>query len=122
MPVPDVPPSPSHWGLFCRIQHLGAEIHLIRDLMDPLHTGGLYDFLLTALEVRDRNALAPGTDPFPATILGMSLLTFTTCVPLWEGSSRSPWSCPCEKGPGRGGHSASPPWGPQVLMCFRLCP
>ncbi|XP_036886426.1 ALS2 C-terminal-like protein [Sturnira hondurensis] len=33
-----------------RIQHLGAEIHLIRDMMDPVHTGGLYDFLLTALE------------------------------------------------------------------------
>uniref|UniRef100_A0A8C9M9A9 ALS2 C-terminal-like protein n=1 Tax=Panthera tigris altaica TaxID=74533 RepID=A0A8C9M9A9_PANTA len=33
-----------------RIQHLGAEIHLIRDMMDPIHTGGLYDFLLTALE------------------------------------------------------------------------
>ncbi|KAG8521615.1 ALS2 C-terminal-like protein, partial [Galemys pyrenaicus] len=32
------------------IQHLGAEIHLIRDMMDPMHTGGLYDFLLTALE------------------------------------------------------------------------
>ncbi|XP_029399540.1 ALS2 C-terminal-like protein isoform X2 [Mus pahari] len=33
-----------------RIQHLGAEIHLIRDMMDPVHTGGLHDFLLTALE------------------------------------------------------------------------
>uniref|UniRef100_A0A8B9ER41 ALS2 C-terminal like n=1 Tax=Anser cygnoides TaxID=8845 RepID=A0A8B9ER41_ANSCY len=32
------------------IQHLGAEIHLIRDLMDPTNQGGLYDFLLTALE------------------------------------------------------------------------
>ncbi|XP_066900588.1 ALS2 C-terminal-like protein isoform X10 [Kogia breviceps] len=32
------------------IQHLGAEIHLIRDMMAPIHTGGLYDFLLTALE------------------------------------------------------------------------
>jgi hypothetical protein len=40
-------------GVFARIQHLGAEIHLIRDMMDPTHTGGLYDFLLTALEVRD---------------------------------------------------------------------
>lgn len=37
--------------MFSRIQHLGAEIHLIRDMMDPVHTGGLYDFLLTALEV-----------------------------------------------------------------------
>ncbi|KFO33250.1 ALS2 C-terminal-like protein [Fukomys damarensis] len=33
-----------------RIQHLGAEIHLIQDMMDPVHTGGRYDFLLTALE------------------------------------------------------------------------
>lgn len=40
--------------MFPRIQHLGAEIHLIRDMMDPIHTGGLYDFLLTALEVRER--------------------------------------------------------------------
>ncbi|ETE60613.1 ALS2 C-terminal-like protein, partial [Ophiophagus hannah] len=31
------------------IQHLGAEIHLIRDLMDPTN-GGKHDFLLTALE------------------------------------------------------------------------
>lgn len=37
--------------MFFRIQHLGAEIHLLRDMMDPVHTGGLYDFLLTALEV-----------------------------------------------------------------------
>ncbi|KAH0627671.1 hypothetical protein JD844_003750 [Phrynosoma platyrhinos] len=34
------------------IQHLGAEIHLIRDLMDPANEGGMHDFLLTALEVR----------------------------------------------------------------------
>ncbi|NXD28900.1 AL2CL protein, partial [Spelaeornis formosus] len=33
-----------------KIQHLGAEIHLIRDLMDPSHQGGMLDFLLTALE------------------------------------------------------------------------
>lgn len=66
VPVPDVPPSSSHWGrLFCRIQHLGAEIHLIRDMMDPIHTGGLFDFLLTALEVRDRNALATEAGPSP---------------------------------------------------------
>ncbi|KAM4689821.1 ALS2 C-terminal-like protein isoform 2-T4 [Discoglossus pictus] len=32
------------------IQHLGAEIHFIQDLMDPSNTGGIYDFLLTALE------------------------------------------------------------------------
>ncbi|NXT09850.1 AL2CL protein, partial [Prunella fulvescens] len=35
-----------------KIQHLGAEIHLIRDLMDPTNQGGMLDFLLTALEVR----------------------------------------------------------------------
>lgn len=46
--------------MFSRIQHLGAEIHLIRDMMDPMYMGGLYDFLLTALEVRDRRALAQG--------------------------------------------------------------
>ncbi|NWV12995.1 AL2CL protein, partial [Ptilonorhynchus violaceus] len=33
-----------------KIQHLGAEIHLIRDLMDPANQGGMFDFLLTALE------------------------------------------------------------------------
>ncbi|RMC04627.1 hypothetical protein DUI87_17794 [Hirundo rustica rustica] len=33
-----------------KIQHLGAEIHLIRDLMDPSNQGGMLDFLLTALE------------------------------------------------------------------------
>ncbi|KAM5157645.1 ALS2 C-terminal-like protein [Mantella aurantiaca] len=32
------------------IQHLGAEIHFIQDLMDPSNRGGIYDFLLTALE------------------------------------------------------------------------
>lgn len=32
------------------IQHLGAEIHFIQDLMDPTNRGGIYDFLLTALE------------------------------------------------------------------------
>ncbi|XP_058686417.1 ALS2 C-terminal-like protein isoform X1 [Poecile atricapillus] len=33
-----------------RIQHLGAELHLIRDFMDPSQQGGMSDFLLTALE------------------------------------------------------------------------
>ncbi|XP_060103921.1 ALS2 C-terminal-like protein [Heteronotia binoei] len=33
-----------------RIQRLGAELHLIRDLMDPTTSGGMHDFLLTALE------------------------------------------------------------------------
>ncbi|XP_069815262.1 ALS2 C-terminal-like protein isoform X3 [Dendropsophus ebraccatus] len=32
------------------IQHLGAEIHFIQDLMDPNNRGGINDFLLTALE------------------------------------------------------------------------
>ncbi|XP_077123971.1 ALS2 C-terminal-like protein isoform X2 [Ranitomeya variabilis] len=32
------------------IQHLGAEIHFIQDLMDPCNRGGINDFLLTALE------------------------------------------------------------------------
>ncbi|OCT75387.1 ALS2 C-terminal-like protein isoform X1 [Xenopus laevis] len=32
------------------IQHLGAEINFIRDLMEPSNRGGIYDFLLTALE------------------------------------------------------------------------
>ncbi|KAM3909778.1 ALS2 C-terminal-like protein isoform 2-T2 [Leptodactylus fuscus] len=32
------------------IQHLGAEIHFIQDLMDPSNRGGINDFLLTALE------------------------------------------------------------------------
>ncbi|XP_063780591.1 ALS2 C-terminal-like protein isoform X2 [Pseudophryne corroboree] len=32
------------------VQHLGAEIHFIQDLMDPSNRGGIYDFLLTALE------------------------------------------------------------------------
>ncbi|KAM4027148.1 ALS2 C-terminal-like protein isoform 2-T2 [Anomaloglossus baeobatrachus] len=32
------------------IQHLGAEIHFIQDLMDPINRGGINDFLLTALE------------------------------------------------------------------------
>ncbi|KAM8966727.1 ALS2 C-terminal-like protein [Pelodytes ibericus] len=32
------------------IQHLGAEIRFIYDLMDPSNRGGIYDFLLTALE------------------------------------------------------------------------
>ena len=83
-------PSPLTGCLFSSIQHLGAEIHLIRDMMDPVHTGGLYDFLLTALEVRDRNAPATGADAFPTlATVGMSSLTFTTCVPPWEGSPPS---------------------------------
>lgn len=64
MPVPDGPLLPLTEGRsFSSIQHLGAEIHLIRDMMDPIHTGGLYDFLLTALEVRDRNAPVAGQTP-----------------------------------------------------------
>ncbi|XP_078397026.1 ALS2 C-terminal-like protein isoform X1 [Cetorhinus maximus] len=33
-----------------RILHLGAELHLIRDMMDPSTEGGMNDFLLTALD------------------------------------------------------------------------
>ncbi|XP_014646870.1 PREDICTED: ALS2 C-terminal-like protein isoform X1 [Ceratotherium simum simum] len=50
LPMDDLLPLLIYVVSRARIQHLGAEIHLIRDLMDPIHTGGLYDFLLTALE------------------------------------------------------------------------
>uniref|UniRef100_A0A8C6EEZ7 ALS2 C-terminal-like protein n=1 Tax=Moschus moschiferus TaxID=68415 RepID=A0A8C6EEZ7_MOSMO len=50
LPMDDLLPLLIYVVSRAQIQHLGAEIHLIRDLMDPLHTGGLYDFLLTALE------------------------------------------------------------------------
>lgn len=121
VPVPDVPPSSSHWGrLFCRIQHLGAEIHLIRDMMDPIHTGGLFDFLLTALEVRDRNALATEAGPFAssAIILGMSAPTFTMCVPVWEGSSQSPGAALVEWGRGGVATVHLIPGDPRPLSVF----
>ncbi|KAM5291946.1 ALS2 C-terminal-like protein [Ctenodactylus gundi] len=50
LPMDDLLPLLIYVVSRARIQHLGAEIHLLRDMMDPVHTGGLYDFLLTALE------------------------------------------------------------------------
>ncbi|KAM6169372.1 ALS2 C-terminal-like protein [Rhynchocyon petersi] len=50
LPMDDLLPLLIYVVSRARIQHLGAEIHLIRDMMDPVHAGGLYDFLLTALE------------------------------------------------------------------------
>ncbi|EHA98658.1 ALS2-like protein [Heterocephalus glaber] len=50
LPMDDLLPLLVYVVSRARIQHLGAEIHLIRDMMDPVHTGGRYDFLLTALE------------------------------------------------------------------------
>nr|XP_019579585.1 PREDICTED: ALS2 C-terminal-like protein isoform X2 [Rhinolophus sinicus]XP_019579586.1 PREDICTED: ALS2 C-terminal-like protein isoform X2 [Rhinolophus sinicus]XP_019579587.1 PREDICTED: ALS2 C-terminal-like protein isoform X2 [Rhinolophus sinicus] len=50
LPMDDLLPLLIYVVSRARIQHLGAEIHLIRDMMDPIHIGGLYDFLLTALE------------------------------------------------------------------------
>ncbi|XP_075405089.1 ALS2 C-terminal-like protein [Tenrec ecaudatus] len=50
LPMDDLLPLLIYVVSRARIQHLGAEIHLIRDMMDPTYTGGLYDFLLTALE------------------------------------------------------------------------
>nr|XP_048279392.1 ALS2 C-terminal-like protein isoform X3 [Myodes glareolus] len=50
LPMDDLLPLLIYVVSRARIQHLGAEIHLIRDMMEPIHTGGLHDFLLTALE------------------------------------------------------------------------
>ncbi|XP_039609995.1 ALS2 C-terminal-like protein isoform X3 [Polypterus senegalus] len=50
LPMDDLLPLLVYVVSRAKIQHLGAEIHLIRDMMDPSGTGGLYDFLLTALE------------------------------------------------------------------------
>ncbi|XP_019489800.1 PREDICTED: ALS2 C-terminal-like protein isoform X2 [Hipposideros armiger] len=50
LPMDDLLPLLIYVVSRAQIQHLGAEIHLIRDMMDPIHTGGLFDFLLTALE------------------------------------------------------------------------
>uniref|UniRef100_A0A674IP71 ALS2 C-terminal like n=1 Tax=Terrapene triunguis TaxID=2587831 RepID=A0A674IP71_9SAUR len=50
LPMDDLLPLLMYVVSRARIQHLGAEIHLIRDLMDPTNEGGMYDFLLTALE------------------------------------------------------------------------
>uniref|UniRef100_A0A8C0AQ54 ALS2 C-terminal like n=1 Tax=Buteo japonicus TaxID=224669 RepID=A0A8C0AQ54_9AVES len=52
LPMDDLLPLLMYVVSRAKIQHLGAEIHLIRDLMEPTNRGGLYDFLLTALEVR----------------------------------------------------------------------
>ncbi|OPJ82642.1 ALS2 C-terminal-like protein isoform B [Patagioenas fasciata monilis] len=50
LPMDDLLPLLMYVVSRAKIQHLGAEIHLIRDLMEPTNQGGLYDFLLTALE------------------------------------------------------------------------
>uniref|UniRef100_A0A6I8NKY3 VPS9 domain-containing protein n=1 Tax=Ornithorhynchus anatinus TaxID=9258 RepID=A0A6I8NKY3_ORNAN len=50
LPMDDLLPLLIYVVSRARIQHLGAEIHLIRDMMDPVHQGGMFDFLLTALE------------------------------------------------------------------------
>ncbi|XP_072858878.2 ALS2 C-terminal-like protein [Pogona vitticeps] len=50
LPMDDLLPLLMYVVTRASIQHLGAEIHLIRDLMDPASEGGMYDFLLTALE------------------------------------------------------------------------
>ncbi|XP_032094469.1 ALS2 C-terminal-like protein [Thamnophis elegans] len=49
LPMDDLLPLLTYVVTRASIQHLGAEIHLIRDLMDPTN-GGKHDFLLTALE------------------------------------------------------------------------
>lgn len=124
MPVPDGPLLPLTAGgwSFSSIQHLGAEIHLIRDMMDPIHTGGLYDFLLTALEVRDRNALVAGQTPSPPQ------------PPSWGWAhSHSRLACLRGRGPhrapgpalvkrGRGGEATVhlSPGDPRTAMCSRL--
>lgn len=38
-------------------------------MMDPVHTGGLHDFLLTALEVRDQ-----GSEPMGRLLTGLALV------------------------------------------------
>ncbi|XP_063159348.1 ALS2 C-terminal-like protein [Candoia aspera] len=50
LPMDDLLPLLAYVVTRASIQHLGAEIHLIRDLMDPTNEGGRHDFLLTALE------------------------------------------------------------------------
>ncbi|XP_033021535.1 ALS2 C-terminal-like protein [Lacerta agilis] len=50
LPMDDLLPLLMYVVTRASIQHLGAEIHLIRDLMDSTNEGGMYDFLLTALE------------------------------------------------------------------------
>ncbi|XP_062978744.1 ALS2 C-terminal-like protein [Elgaria multicarinata webbii] len=50
LPMDDLLPLLMYVVTRASIQHLGAEIHMIRDLMDPANEGGMHDFLLTALE------------------------------------------------------------------------
>ncbi|XP_030053078.1 ALS2 C-terminal-like protein isoform X1 [Microcaecilia unicolor] len=50
LPMDDLLPLLVYVVSRARIQRLGAEIHLIRDLMDPKNEGGIYDFMLTAIE------------------------------------------------------------------------
>ncbi|XP_052043066.1 ALS2 C-terminal-like protein isoform X2 [Apodemus sylvaticus] len=50
LPMDDLLPLLIYVVSRAQIQHLGAEIHFMRDMMDPAHTGGLHGFLLTALE------------------------------------------------------------------------
>ncbi|XP_029444135.1 ALS2 C-terminal-like protein isoform X2 [Rhinatrema bivittatum] len=50
LPMDDLLPLLVYVVSRARIQRLGAEIHLIRDLMDPVNEGGIYDFMLTAIE------------------------------------------------------------------------
>lgn len=124
------PFSLSLWGwVFSRIQHLGAEIHLIRDMMDPIHTGGLYDFLLTALEVRvralgqrqkysgpwGRHLLCPGhccgDDP---------RFTARMCF-CGEGPTGS-LVLPLLKGLGKGSLLHPSPWVPGTSSMFQAVP
>ncbi|XP_064410581.1 ALS2 C-terminal-like protein isoform X2 [Latimeria chalumnae] len=50
LPMDDLLPLLVYVVSRARIQRLGAELHLIRDMMDPINIGGIHDFLLTALE------------------------------------------------------------------------
>ncbi|XP_043921808.1 ALS2 C-terminal-like protein isoform X2 [Protopterus annectens] len=50
LPMDDLLPLLVYVVSRAKIQHLGAELHFIRDMMDPCHEGGLHDFMLTALE------------------------------------------------------------------------
>ncbi|XP_069778246.1 ALS2 C-terminal-like protein [Narcine bancroftii] len=50
LPMDDLLPLLVYVMSRAKIQHLGAELHLIRDMMDPTTVGGINDFLLTALD------------------------------------------------------------------------
>lgn len=122
MLVPDGPLLPLTEGRsFSSIQHLGAEIHLIRDMMDPIHTGGLYDFLLTALEVRDRNAPVAGQTPSlpqPPPWGWAHSHSRLACL-RGRGVLTEPLSLPLLKEAWWGGHSAPQSWGPQDCGAFQ---